>query len=227
MAHFSPRLFAFLRDLAAHNDREWFAAHRDDYERHVRLPALRFIADLVEPFAAISPHFIVEPSVVGGSLIRMARDIRFSVDKSPYRTYLGVGIRHRMHEEAATPRFYLAIQPGRSYLGVGCWRPDAATAAKIRRAIADRPDEWEKTVGAPDFEQRFTLEGERLARPPRGFDADPPLIDDLRRKAFAASARFTNKAVTSSDFIDVFLERCRVAAPFVSFLCSALDVPFD
>ena len=227
MAHFSPRLFAFLRELATNNDREWFAAHRDEYERCVRDPALRFIADLAAPFSGISPEFIVEPSVVGGSLVRMARDTRFSADKSPYRTYLGVGIRHRMHRERPTPRFYLAIQPRHSYLGVGCWRPDSATARAVRRELAAQPDGWEKAVGSPGFEEHFTLEGDHLVRPPRGFDADHPLIDDLRRKDFAASTRFTNKAVTSDDFIDVFLARCQAAAPFVSFLCSALGVPFS
>lgn len=227
MAHFSPRLFTFLRDLAANNDREWFSAHRSEYERYVREPALRFIADLAAPFSGISAEFIVEPAIAGGSLVRMARDTRFSADKSPYRTYLGIGIRHRMHRERPTPRFYLAIQPGRSYLGVGCWRPDAATAGRIRRAIAERPGEWAAAIGAGGFEEHFTLQGERLARPPRGFDPGHPLIDDLRRKDFAASTRFTNKAVTSGEFIDLFLARCQAATPFVSFLCSALGVPFS
>lgn len=227
MAHFSPHLFAFLRDLAANNDREWFSAHRDEYERHVRRPALQFIADLAPPFAAISPHFIVEPSVVGGSLVRMARDVRFSPDKSPYRTYLGIGIRHQMHEEMATPRFYLALQPRRSYLGIGCWRPPSAASGRIRRAIVERHDEWEKAIHAADFEESFVMEGERLVRPPRGFDGDHPSIDDLRRKDFAAATRFTSKAVTSEDFFDEFLTRCRAASPFVEFLCTALGVPFN
>ncbi|HEX2153590.1 MAG TPA: TIGR02453 family protein [Acidimicrobiia bacterium] len=224
--YFTPKLFWFLRELAANNDREWFTAHKSDYETHLREPALRFITDLVEPFSRISSHFTVEASKVGGSLVRIQRDTRFSRDSSPYRTYLGIGIRHERFEEVHTPRFYLVIQPRASYLGVGSWRPDAQTAHEIRLAVSERPDSWEAAVGSDGFSQHFTLEGESLKRPPRGFEPDHPLIAYLQRKDFAAVTRFNQRDITSDGFLDQFVARCEEAAPLAEFLCQGVGVEF-
>lgn len=224
--YFTPKLFSFLRELAANNDRDWFAAHKGDFETHVREPALRFIADLVEPFRRISPHFIVEPTKVSGSLVRIQRDTRFTNDKSPYRTYLGVGLRHQSFQQVHTPRFYLALQPRGSYLGAGSWRPDATTAQKIRLAIAEQPDAWREATGSEPFRHHFALDGDSLKRPPRGFDPDHPLIADLRRKDFAGVTRFSQVQVTGDDFLDEFVVRSQAAAPLVEFLCRATGAPF-
>lgn len=224
--YFTPRTFEFLRQLAANNDRDWFRAHQSEYEDHVRRPALSFIAALEEPFRAISPHILVRATKTQGSLVRIQRDTRFSADKTPYREYLGIGLRHELHEEAATPRFYLAIQPRGSYLGVGVWRPDAATARKIRQAIAEQPDDWRRLTADDGFTRHYALVGDSLKRPPRGFDADHPLIGDLRRKDFAVSTNFTQKEITSNGFLDLYLDRCRRAAPLAAFLSDAIGVPF-
>lgn len=225
-SYFTPKTFSFLRGLAANNDRDWFQAHREEYEEHVREPALRFIAALDEPFRAISPHILIKPTKVGGSLVRIQRDTRFSPDKTPYREYLGIGLRHEMHEEAPTPRFYLAIQPRGSYLGVGMWRPDARAAQAIRQAIAEQPDTWRQLTTGDGFAAHFTLVGDSLKRPPRGFASDHPLVGDLQRKDFAASTNFTQKQITSDGFLDLYLDRCRRAAPLAAFLSDAVGVPF-
>jgi uncharacterized protein (TIGR02453 family) len=224
--YFTPRLFSFLRELAAHNDRDWFAQHNDEYEAHLRERALRFIADAGPVVTAVSPHFVAEASKVGGSLLRIQRDTRFTPDKSPYRTYLGLHFRHEQWKDRATPRIYMALRPRGSYLGVGTWRPDSATAAAIRRAIVSRADVWREAAHSDVFHQTFTLVGDELKRPPRGFDPSHPLIDDLRRKDFAGVSPLTQTDVTSEGFLELFADRCRRATPLLEFLCRATGVPF-
>lgn len=222
MGYFTPKLFSFLRELAAHNDRDWFAAHRHDYETHLREPARRFVSDLTGPLAGISHHFIADASKVGGSLLRIQRDVRFSPDKTPYRTYLGIHLRHENWRETHCPSIYLALQPKRSYIAVGSRRPDAKTAHEIRLAIARQPDAWRAaTADLGDLR----LEGESLKRPPRGFE-EHELISDLQRKDFTGVGRFIQSEVTSDDFLDLFLYRCRTSAPLLRFLCRAVGVPF-
>lgn len=224
--YFTPKLFAFLRELTADNNREWFVAHRVDYERHLREPALRFITDVGPALGDISPHLLADPRKVGGSLLRIQRDVRFSPDKSPYRTYLGIHFRHEQWRETHTPSIYLALRPRGSYLGVGSWRPDGETARAVRLAIADRADVWEKATRAEAFGKVFTLVGDQLKRPPRGFDPAHPLIDDVRRKDFAGATSLTQTQIASDDFLERFVDYSRGATPLLEFLCQAKGVPF-
>ena len=224
--YFTPKLFGFLRDLAENNDRDWFKAHQDDYERHVRQPALDFINDVAEPLAKISDHFVADSRKVGGSLFRIQRDIRFSKDKSPYKTNTGMQFRHLSGKDAHAPGFYVHLQPGECFMGAGLWRPESKVAYEIRHSIDDNQKKWERAVKSPEFTEVFSLRGDSLIRPPKGFDADHPLIDDLKRKDFIASTKLSQKQVTSDDFLDTFIDYCRRTAPFMSFVCGAVGVPF-
>lgn len=224
--YFTPKLFAFLKDLADNNDRDWFKAHQDDYEKYVREPALDFITDVAEPLEKISPHFRADSRKVGGSLFRIQRDVRFSKDKSPYKTNTGMQFRHIAGADAHAPGFYVHLQPGECFMGVGLWRPESKVAYEIRHAIDEEPKRWVKATRSSRFTEVFKLEGESLVRPPKGFDADHELLEDLKRKDFIASTRLTQKQVTADDFLDTFIDHSRRAAPFMSFLCDAVDVPF-
>lgn len=224
--YFTPHLFTFLRGLAANNEREWFAAHRDHYETHLREPALRFIADAAPLLHDLSPRLVADPAKVGGSLLRIQRDVRFRPDKSPYRTYLGIHFRHEQWKDTPSPSIYLALQPKGSYLGAGSWRPDSRTARAIRQAIIERPDAWEKATRAEEFREVFTLVGDELKRPPRGFSPDHPLIDDLRRKDFAGAASLTQPTITADDFLERFGDYCSRSVPLLEFLSRASGVPF-
>jgi uncharacterized protein (TIGR02453 family) len=224
--YFTPKLFAFLKDLAENNDREWFKAHQDAYEEHVREPALDFINDFAGPLKKISPHFVADSRTVGGSLFRIQRDTRFSKDKTPYKINTGLQFRHIAGKDAHAPGFYLHIQPGECFMGVGLWRPETKVAYTIRQAIADDPAGWRKASRGKRFTDVFTVEGESLKKAPRGFDEDHPLIEDLKRKDFIASTRVTQKSITSDRFMEDFAGNCRRAAPFMKFLCGAVEVPF-
>lgn len=224
--YFTPQLFAFLRDLAANNDRAWFKANQDAYEEYVREPALEFINDFAGPLATISEHFVADSRTVGGSLFRIQRDTRFSNDKTPYKTNTGMQFRHVMAKDAHAPGFYLHIQPGECFMGVGLWRPETKVAYQIRQRIDDDQPGWKQATRNKRFTDGFSLTGESLVRPPKGYDDDHPLIEDLKRKDFIASTRLTQKEITSDHFLEDFTTNCKRAAPMMRLLCEAVGVPF-
>lgn len=226
-SYFTPKTFAFLRDLAANNEREWFKAHQAEYERYVREPALDFIGDFDTHLARISPFFVADTRKVGGSLFRIQRDTRFAKDKTPYKENTGMQFRHQAAGDVHTPGFYLNIQPGECYMGAGLWRPATKDAYAIRAKIADAPTGWKRVTRGKRFTDVFTSTGDSLVRAPRGYDEDHPLIEDLKRKDFIASCRLTQAQVTSSEFLTEFTALCKTAVPFMRFLCDAVELPFD
>ena len=224
--YFTPALFRFLRDLAANNNREWFNRNRDRYIDEVQEPALRFIADFAPRLKGISPHFLADARVQGGSLFRIHRDTRFSPDKTPYKTNTGVHFRHERSKDAHAPGYYLHLQPGRCFMAAGVWRPETRVAYAIRSRIDEDPSGWEKAAYREDFTDVYTLGGDSLKRPPRGFDPDHPMVGDLKRKDFLGTIQLTQNQVTGSGFIDLFEDQCRRAAPLMAFLCQATGVGF-
>ena len=224
--YFSPKLFGFLKDLAENNNREWFKEHQDTYETYVREPALDFINDFAKPLEGISTQFVADSRKVGGSLFRIQRDTRFSQDKTPYKENTGMHFRHAMAKDAHAPGFYLHFQPGECFMGVGLWRPETKVAYRIRQHIDDDRTGWKKASRGKQFTDVFSLEGESLARPPKGYDPEHPLIEDLKRKDFIASTRLTQRQITSDQFLEDFTDKCKRAAPFMRFLCDAVGVPF-
>ena len=223
--YFSRKTFAFLRDLAENNNREWFNANKDRYEDAVKGPALEFIQGFAPRLQKMSPHFRADPRANGGSLFRIYRDTRFSKDKSPYKTYTGIQFRHEAGKDAHAPGFYLHLEPKQCFVGLGIWHPDGPTLRKIRGGLVDDPKGWKKVVSAGAFKRRFELSGDRLVRPPKGFDPEHPLIEDLKWKDYIAVAGLSQKAVMDPGFMTEFAAFCRAGLPFVSFLCRALKVP--
>ena len=224
--HFSPKLFKFLRDLAANNDREWFNAHKAQYVDHVQGPLLAFIGDFAPRLTKISSHYVADPKPVGGSMFRIYRDVRFSKDKSPYKTAASAQFRHEEGKGVHAPGFYLHLEPGSVFAGFGSWRPDATTANRFRDAIVGGAAGWKRAVNSKAFHATCRLSGESLKRPPRGYDPNHPLIEDLKRKDFIAVADFTQKDACAADFMDRFTSVCKSASPFMRFLAKAIDMPY-
>lgn len=224
--HFSNETFSFLSDLKANNSRDWFQANKDRFRQHVQEPAVRFVTDFAPVLGRMSGHFRADPRPVGGSIFRIYRDTRFSTDKSPYKTHLGIQFRHEAAKTAHAPGFYLHIEPGTSFVGLGIWRPDGPATKNIRAHIIENPAGWKKAVGGKRFRDRLELAGDSLVRPPRGIDADHPLIDDLMRKDFIATTTFTKKAVLEPGFSHEFAAVCSAGSPLVKYLCEALALPY-
>jgi len=226
--YFTNKTFVFLKDLAAKNDRSWFKANQERYETDVRQPALDFIEDFAGRLLKISPHFVADARKQGGSLFRIHRDTRFSQDKTPYKTHTGMHFRHVVtKDDVHAPGFYLHIEPGECFAGIGLWAPSTADALQIRTAIADDPAAWKKAAYAKRFTDTFTLsDGNKLQRPPKGFDPEHPYLEDLKRRDFTAGTRLTQRQVTSEGFLDTYATMCRTASPFMRFLSNAVGVAY-
>lgn len=218
---FTPALFAFMRELREHNDRDWFKANKQRYEEAVREPAFEFISEFAGHLQAIAPRFVADPSPTGGSLFRIYRDTRFSKDKTPYKTHTGIHFRHQKAKDVHAPGFYLHLEPRNVFAAAGIWRPESATLGQIRDAIVRKPEAW--TGALQDIELG---EGDSLKRPPAGYDPDHPLIDDLKRKNFVAVFKLSEKSVTSSGFPAELAGTFEASAPLMRFLCGALAVSF-
>lgn len=225
-AHFTPHLFEFLLDLRVNNNREWFGDNKDRYERHVKGPLLGFIEDFAPRLHSISAHFVADPRANGGSMFRIYRDVRFSRDKSPYKTQAAAHFRHEAGKTAHAPGFYLHLAPGEVGAGVGIWRPATPALTEIRNAMVADPDGWRDASGDPDFLDEFSFVGDSLKRSPKGFDPGHPLIEDLRRKDHIAWVDFDEEDVISPDFLEEFSSVCRRAVPYMRFLTTALGLPF-
>lgn len=220
---FAPDALAFLAELAKHNNREWFTKNKTRYEQTVRDPALRFVREVAPKLGRISPRLVADPRPVGGSVSRIYRDIRFSKDKSPYKTSVGIGFAHEAahSHEGGFPGIYLHLTPGNSMVAGGAWRPEPKDLARIRQAIVVRPKEWAK-VGRAGIE----VGGEALQRVPPGFDRDHEFAEDLKRKDFVASTALSDREVTSPRFQGRFLDVAQSFDPLNGFLASALGVPW-
>ncbi|MEM1434933.1 MAG: DUF2461 domain-containing protein [Pseudomonadota bacterium] len=216
----------FLLELEANNNRDWFAEHKPRYEAEVLEPALDYIATMQEPLAGLSEHFRAIPKRMGGSLMRVYRDTRFGKDKRPYKTNIGIQFRHEQGKDVHAPGYYLHLAEDGCFLGVGLWRPESGALAGIRDRIAFRPKEWQRASRSRPFTSRFTFGGESLKRPPRGYTADHPQIEDLKRKDFIAAMDFDFERAMKPNFVKWSTDQWRAATPLMAFLCAAVEVPF-
>ncbi|MBT3314726.1 MAG: DUF2461 domain-containing protein [Anaerolineae bacterium] len=224
MPSISPALFAFLRELKENNNRPWFRENKTRYEEHVKDPLLQFIRDFGAHLPEISSNYIAVPKATGGSMFRIYRDVRFSKDKSPYKTAAAVQFRHAAGKDVHAPGFYLHLEPGSVFAGCGIWHPESKVAVNIREAIVEKPDAWRAAIENDAFRNTFQLGGESLKRPPRGFDADHPLIEELKRKDFIGSVELSEALVCRDDFLDHYVNLCKAASPMMQFLTEALGL---
>ena len=146
--------------------------------------------------------------------------------RDPYKTQAAAHFRHEAGKSAHAPGFYLHLAPGEVFAGVGIWHPDSPSLAKIRNAIASNPGKWERAAKAPDFLSEFSIGGESLKRPPKGFDPEHEYIDDLKRKDHIASVEFDEGDAVSPGFLDDFADVCRQASPYMEFLTTSLGLPY-
>ncbi len=224
-AFFGPGLMSFLKDLAANNRRAWFEEHKSRYEAEVREPALALIRAFAPRLERISPYFVASDRKAGGSLMRIYRDVRFSRDKSPYKTNVGIQFRHESGKDVHAPGFYVHVEPAECFLGAGMWHPESGALRAVRDAIVSDPAAWKKARDAKAFRKRWDLAGDSLQRPPRGYDADHPMVEDLKRKDHIAVAHLAPEALTSPDLLEVLADRFRAAKPYLAFQAAALDLP--
>lgn len=222
---FTNELFRYLSELKANNNREWFEANRTRYLADVRDPFLAFIAAFRPRLERISPRLVADPKPIGGSMLRIYRDMRFSKSKDPYKAMAAAHFPHSSSKENA-PTLYLHISPDECFLGAGLWQPDTVTRRKVTDAINDDPGGWEKASRNKPFKTRFEIAGSSLAKVPKQYDPEHKFAEDLKRKDFIGVAHYTPKDVCSADFLGRVEKDCRIAAPYLEFLTRAAGLPW-
>lgn len=225
-ACFTADTIGFLNELKNNNNREWFNENKARYEEHVLDVALRFIQSMHDPLEKIAPRFTAIPKRMGGSLMRVYRDTRFSKNKTPYKTNIGIQFRHEQARDVHSPGYYVHIDTEQIFVGVGMWRPDSEPLFGIRQRIVDKEAEWLSASKDKTFSRHFKLGGETLSRAPRGFDKDHPLLTDIKRKDFIAIKNLDFGAATQPKFQQKVETAFRAGEPYMRFLCKAVGVPF-
>lgn len=223
---FTQATLDFLDELAANNDRAWFEANKPRYESLVREPALDFIEAMAPALEKFAPHFLADPRKMGGSLMRVFRDTRFSRDKRPYKTNIGIQFRHTLGKDIHAPGFYVHIATDECFFAVGCWHPDSDVLGRIRDLIVKKPGKWFAVCNDKNFTAQWALWGDSLTRPPRGYAADHPAIEDLKRKDFVGIAPLSLAEATDSRLVKLAGKRFAETVPFMKFLCEALGVEY-
>lgn len=215
-------IFDFLKTLSRHNDREWFKAHRDQYER-----ALSAVYGITGELLSMVGEYDTE-STVGlepkDCVFRIYRDIRFSPDKSPYKQYFGIYIA-RGGKSSMRGGYYLHLQPGdRSFVAGGIWGAKGPLLHAIRRSIEDDHDVFSSIVEREDFRKDFRFpEEEKLRRVPTGFSKESPVAEYLKLKNFTPICSLDDKAVLSDDIIDRTAVLFRELQPLNDFLNYTYD----
>lgn len=221
---FDESLVRFLAQLKRNNNRPFFQRNKARYEAQVREPVLAFIRAIAPRIEELSPCILVSDSKVAGSMMRPYRDTRFSRSKLPYKTNVGIHFRHERGEDAHAPGLWMHIEPGRFWLAVGMWRPDAETTDKVRQQIAVQPEQWLAARDEAGFRAVWQIVGDSLQRPPRGFDGNHPLIEDIKRKEFLGFRDLGMAELYRPDVVDRVAGCYAAARPFLKFLCQALEL---
>lgn len=207
----------FLKALRDNNNREWFAANKDWYQKE-HAHAVAFAEALL---ARMGQHDQLVPMTGKQSLFRIYRDVRFSKDKSPYKAHFS----GTMKRDTKWLRggYYFHIEPGGSFVGGGFWEPNAADLKRIRQELAADAEPLRKIIAAPEFVETFgQLQGEQLKTAPQGYPANHPSIDLLRYKQFLLSQSYTDKEVASPDLLDKMVLAFRRMRPFFDYMSEVL-----
>lgn len=224
---FPSKTFRFLKNLSANNDRQWFAENKEDYEKYFLQPSLAFISDMEVQLQRVAPLLEASAKKVGGSLMRIYKDTRFSKDKTPYKTNIGIHFRHRAgSRDVHSPGVYLHVDSKECFLGAGIWQPCTAPLKAIRTHIVENPAAWKKSIARKAFQQQFILHDDRLKTFPRGFDREHPLINDLRLTSYIGIATLSKQEVQSADLAKRVAKLIRDSRPFMEFLCESLGLPY-
>jgi uncharacterized protein (TIGR02453 family) len=215
------RLTTFLAGLAENNRREWFEEHRAEYQ-DLREQFTAFVGEIIERTADFDER--IRWKDPRDCLFRIYRDVRFSNDKSPYKTTFSAYISEQ-NRRGAPPGYYLEVdEKGVMLAAAGIWLPPADVLARLRASLAEHPERFEKVLRARGFRKTFgELQGDRLTRPPRGYTVDTPLIEHIKRKSYIVWRETDAREITHDDALAYVVDSFRTAKPLVEWVRGVLE----
>lgn len=227
---FTPASLRFLRALARNNRRDWFEAHRSEYESAVQAPLRAFVEEMDVRLARLAPEIVGDPK---RSVFRIYRDIRFSADKTPYKTHAACWFYHRdgthrvgQESHGGGAGFYFHLEPGGSLDAGGIWMPPREALAKIRDAMAEKPAAFERIVTGAKLVRRFgAMDTDAvLRRVPHGYAPDHPAARWLRYKSFTVGRSLGDAQLTSARLPALVADDFAAMVPLVRWLNGALGL---
>jgi uncharacterized protein (TIGR02453 family) len=228
---FGPEALRFLRQLRRNNRREWFEQHRALYETALRDPMRGLVEEMDVRLAGFAPEITGDPK---RSVFRIHRDVRFSADKSPYKTNVACQFYHHdagrgagQDAEGAGAGFYFQLEDGQCFVAGGLWMPARPSLNRVRDRLADSPETFERLLRDPAFRRRFRrLDDEgMLKRMPRGYREDHPAARWLRYRSFTATRMMTEREVRSPRLPATLARDFAALAPLVRWLNAAIGYP--
>jgi len=215
-AHFSAAALKFLRDLAKHNDREWFEPRKTVYEQELKVPMLALIGEINHELAEFSPEHVRPPQKI---MMRIYRDIRFSPNKQPYKTNVAAWWARQGLEKTSGGGFYIHLTATEFHIAAGCYMPEKEQLLAIRRMLLERHEVFRAIVDARKFTAVFEpFDGQKMARGPKGFPAEHPALDLIMQKQWGVSSKLPAEAALSPTLLKEIVKRFKLAAPLVSLL---------
>lgn len=220
-----PRLTTFLAALAENNRREWFEAHRPEYQA-LREQFTAFVGQAIERTADFDDR--VRWKDPRDCLFRIYRDVRFSHDKSPYKTTFSAYVSEQ-DRRGAPPGYYLEVdEKGVMLAAGGIWLPPADVLARLRASLAEHPERFERALRSRGFGRMFgELQGDRLTRPPRGYAVDAPLIEHIKRKSYIVWRETDARQLSHDDALAYVVDSFRTAKPLVDWVRRVLEAGGD
>ena len=217
---FTNDTLTFLRRLKRHNDRDWFRAHRDQYDAHVRAPMVGIIEQLATDLPAFAPELVATPK---GSIYRIYRDTRFSPDKTPFKTHVSAVFPHRRLTKHGGAGLYFHVATDHVMIGAGIYAPEPRQLYQLRQYVAANLKRFRTIVDSPAFRRGFgEISGQRLKRVPKGFNADDPAAEYLKLRQFLAGTERPPDFATRPRFYSSLKRLFEHLAPFVRFLNESL-----
>ena len=214
----NPDILSFFAELETNNNREWFEPQKKRFKT-LEAEMKQFSADLVE---AMNEH----DSIDRYKLFRLYRDVRFSKDKTPFKTHFGISF-HR-EKPALRGGYYLHIKPGDNFIATGFWNPEKDDLKRIRKEMEIDAEEFRDIMAEPSFKTVWgSLEGEEVKTAPKGFSKEDPNIDLIKKKAYLFTKRYSDKEVLSKNFLQQVNADFQAVRPFFDYMSSVLTTDLN
>jgi uncharacterized protein (TIGR02453 family) len=214
--YFGPAALTFLRNLAKHNDREWFTPRKAQFEKELREPMLAIVRKITDAMVDFAPNH-VRPAEK--SLFRIYRDTRFSSDKRPYKTHVAAWWSHQGLQKTSGAGYYFHVSAKEMVIAAGAYMPEKEQLAAIRNWLIDNHVEFRKLLKRPTVRKAFTeFEGNALTRPPKGFPNDHPALDLIQCKQWGLAATLPAKTALDKGIAATIIRYFKLAAPMVDAL---------
>ena len=218
MTAIKKEVLSFFKKLEKNNNREWFEINKPEFKR-IEAEVKHFGQQLKEALEATEHIDRVK-------LFRVYRDVRFSKDKTPYKTHFGIS----MHREKPCHRggYYVHLKPNKNFAAVGFWDPNKEDLLRIRKELELDPSEFRELMQESDFKNTWgNLEGEEVKTAPKGFSKEDPNIDLIRKKMFLFRKKYSDKEVLSPNFLEQLAQDFRTVRPFLDYMSSVLTTDLN